>query len=259
MNKTILWSIAGVTILCIIVAIAIIVNQHPTSSSTQTMQTTPTPVQTAKYATAPSSGKCNITYDPSKKSYAQYPPLCVDPNKEYTGTISTNMGDIHIKLYTASAPLTVNSFYFLAKSGFYDGLTFHRVVDGFVIQGGDPNGDGTGGPGYTFADEINPTSLGLSKVAIDDNETQGYTYSSTLHSYHVTRGVLAMANSGANTNGSQFFIPVADESQSLDGKYTVFGEVTSGMDVVDKISKVSVDQSTDKPLQAVTITKITID
>lgn len=122
-------------------------------------------------------------------------------------TIKTQYGDIVFDLYPQDAPLTVSNFVFLAENGFYSGLTFHRVEPGFVIQGGDPNGNGTGGPGYKFADE--PVKRAY------------------------TRGIVAMANSGADTNGSQFFIML--DNQYLPPKYTIFGEVTKGMDVVDKI------------------------
>lgn len=122
--------------------------------------------------------------------------------------LSTSKGDIVIELFPKEAPKTVSNFVFLAEDKFYDGLTFHRVEPGFVIQGGDPSGNGTGGPGYTFEDE--PVSR------------------------EYKRGIVAMANRGANTNGSQFFIMLADNP--LDPKYTIFGQVTSGMDVVDQIA-----------------------
>jgi len=129
-------------------------------------------------------------------------------------------GDIVIEFYPADAPKTVENFVKLAGDGFYDGVIFHRVIKDFMIQGGDPTGTGTGGPGYTFEDEFN------------DNK--------------VVRGALAMANAGPNTNGSQFFIVTTDEAPWLDGKHTVFGEVTSGMDVVDKIEGLDTD-ARDKP------------
>ncbi len=123
--------------------------------------------------------------------------------------ISTDKGDIVIALYPDTAPMAVSNFVYLASNGFYDGLTFHRREEGFVIQGGDPNGNGTGGPGYQFPDELKDS----------------YTYA---------RGTVAMANAGPNTNGSQFFIMLAD--YPLPKAYTIFGHVVSGMDVVDKIS-----------------------
>src|SRR6478609_8687286 len=126
-----------------------------------------------------------------------------------TATIKTKHGDIRIKLHDDKAPKTVANFEKLAKDGFYDGLTFHRVIEDFMIQGGCPQGTGTGGPGYTFEDEFNE--------------------------HKVARGALAMANAGPNTNGSQFFLVTTPEAPWLDGKHTVFGRVTSGMEVVDQI------------------------
>ena len=138
-------------------------------------------------------------------------------NKEYTATIKTNFGDIVVQLFPKDAPLAVNNFVFLSRQGFYDGVKFHRVVAGFVIQSGDPTGTGSGGPGYKFADE--PV-------------TRDY-----------IPGTLAMANAGPNTNGSQFFITLSDLSGRLPKNYTIFGLVTSGMDVVQKIGTVSVTRS----------------
>lgn len=139
--------------------------------------------------------------------------------------LKTNMGDIKIKLYEDMS-ITSGNFENLVESGFYDGTIFHRVVDGFVIQGGDPTGTGAGGPGYTIKDEF-------------------------LDKYSNVRGTVAMANAGPNTGGSQFFINLRDNSY-LDSKHPVFGEVVEGMDVVDKISKVQVDAD-DKPLEEVVI------
>jgi cyclophilin family peptidyl-prolyl cis-trans isomerase len=124
--------------------------------------------------------------------------------------LHTNHGDIGVELYPDEAPRTVENFTKLARDGFYDGLTFHRVIPDFMIQGGDPTGTGSGGPGYSFDDEINE--------------------------HKVVRGALAMANAGPNTNGSQFFIVTASECPWLDGKHTVFGNVTSGMEIVDTIA-----------------------
>jgi len=148
-----------------------------------------------------------------------------------TAVLHTSMGDIEMKFYTKDAPKTVENFKKLTNQGLYNGLTFHRVIKTFMIQTGDPSGDGTGGPGYTFADEIN--------------------------SHKIVKGTVAMANSGADTNGSQFFI-VTDEAQShLDGQHTVFGEVTSGMDVVKAISEVPVDEN-DKPINPVYLNSVEI-
>jgi cyclophilin family peptidyl-prolyl cis-trans isomerase len=134
--------------------------------------------------------------------------------KEYVATIKTNYGDIVIELFPKEAPLAVNNFVKLAREGYYDGLTFHRVVKGFVIQSGDPKGDGTGGPGYTFKDE---------PVKRD-----------------YVAGTLAMANAGPNTNGSQFFITLVDLTGRLPKNYTIFGIVTDGFDVVQAIGNVPV-------------------
>src|SRR5215217_2918664 len=146
-------------------------------------------------------------------------------------TIETNHGTIELELYPDDAPKTVDNFVKLAEDGFYDGVIFHRVIEGFMIQGGDPTGTGSGGPGYQFEDEIND--------------------------HKVVRGALAMANAGPNTNGSQFFIVTADETPWLDGKHTVFGRVTSGMDVVDAISALDRD-ARDRPRDDVVIDRVAV-
>src|SRR2546421_4234071 len=145
--------------------------------------------------------------------------------------IQTNHGPIHLELYADDAPKTVENFVKLARDGFYDRVIFHRVIPDFMIQGGDPTGTGSGGPGYTFEDEFNQ--------------------------HKVIRGALAMANSGPNTNGSQFFIVTADATPWLDGKHTVFGRVTDGMDVVDGISAVDRD-ARDKPNEDVVIERVEV-
>ena len=141
----------------------------------------------------------------------------------------TNQGDIAVELYDDDAPKTVDNFVSLARKGFYDGVIFHRVIPDFMIQGGDPTGTGSGGPGYTFEDEFNE--------------------------HPVARGALAMANAGPNTNGSQFFIVTAESCPWLDGKHTVFGRVTDGMDVVDAISALETD-ARDRPRADVVIERI---
>jgi cyclophilin family peptidyl-prolyl cis-trans isomerase len=146
-------------------------------------------------------------------------------------TMSTNHGDITIELFDEDAPKTVQNFKDLAEKGFYDGLTFHRVIKDFMIQGGCPQGTGTGGPGYTFEDEINQRKL--------------------------VRGSLAMANAGPNTNGSQFFIVTLDATPWLDGKHTNFGQVTDGMDVVDKLENLPTGPG-DRPREEAKIEKLTI-
>ncbi|HYP24492.1 MAG TPA: peptidylprolyl isomerase [Actinomycetota bacterium] len=144
-------------------------------------------------------------------------------------TLHTNHGAIEIELFDADAPKTVENFTKLARDGFYDGTIFHRVIPDFMIQGGDPTGTGTGGPGYQFDDEQNEHS--------------------------VERGMLAMANAGPNTNGSQFFIVTTESAPWLNGKHTVFGRVTSGMNVADAISQVERD-ARDKPLEDVVIERV---
>ena len=146
-------------------------------------------------------------------------------------TLHTNRGEIEVELFDDDAPTTVDNFVKLARDGFYDGTIFHRVIPDFMIQGGDPTGTGTGGPGYQFGDEINE--------------------------HKVVRGAVAMANAGPNTNGSQFFIVTTESAPWLDGKHTVFGRVTSGMDVVDAISTVARD-SRDKPRDDVVIEGVVV-
>jgi cyclophilin family peptidyl-prolyl cis-trans isomerase len=136
----------------------------------------------------------------------------IDPSKKYTATIETNRGTIVADLFAAQTPRTVNNFVSLARDGYYDGVTFHRVINDFMIQGGDPTGTGRGGPGYTFKDEFDPKLK------------------------HDKPGILSMANAGPGTNGSQFFITHVP-TPWLDGKHSVFGQVTTGMDVVNKIEQ----------------------
>lgn len=155
------------------------------------------------------------------------------PAEPATAVFDTGMGSFEVKLATDLAPATCANFIRLAKGGFYDGLTFHRVIDNFMIQGGDPKGDGTGGPGYVIKDEFSSKLL------------------------HDGPGVISMANAGPNTGGSQFFITLRD-CHWLDGKHAVFGHVTKGMEVVYKIGRVPTDAN-DKPLEPVYIKKITIE
>jgi peptidyl-prolyl cis-trans isomerase B (cyclophilin B) len=145
--------------------------------------------------------------------------------------MTTNKGAIELELFDADAPKTVGNFVKLSNDGFYDGVIFHRVIPEFMIQGGDPTGTGMGGPGYQFEDEPNR--------------------------HRVERGALAMANSGPNTNGSQFFIVTASACPWLDGLHTVFGRVTSGMDVVDELERVATDGS-DRPLDEIRIESIAV-
>ncbi len=157
--------------------------------------------------------------------------------------IVTARGTIELELYPKVAPITVLNFITLAKSAFYNGTKFHRVVPEFVIQGGDPLSKtndprvGSGGPGYQFKDEINPKSIGLSDAAIKELEGQGYVYDYNLTSLPMAVGAIAMANSGPNTNGSQFFIVTTQDQLYLNGKHTVFGKVVKGMEVVRLIKQ----------------------
>jgi len=169
------------------------------------------------------------------QQWKQAPEMAIDTEKTYVATIETSQGSFDITFFPNEAPKTVNNFVCLARSGFYDNTTFHRIVSGFVIQGGDPEGTGRGGPGYRFEDE--PV-------------TRSY-----------SRGIVAMANAGPNTNGSQFFVCL--QEVGLPPAYTVFGEVTGGMDTVDKIAAVSTQKlpgSNEKssPLEPVTVSTVTI-
>jgi len=167
------------------------------------------------------------------KQYSSAPPMQIDKAKQYTATVKmANGGEFVIQLYPDKAPITVNSFVFLARQGYFDGLTFHRVLEGFMAQGGDPTGTGGGGPGYQFV-----------------NENSDLTFDKP--------GVLAMANAGRDTNGSQFFITFSPQTR-LDGAYTIFGQVTNGMDVVNAIKLRDPDKNpsfTGDAIQSITITE----
>lgn len=167
--------------------------------------------------------------------YNKPPQVNTDSNKTYTAQVKTNFGTIEINLFAKETPVTVNNFVFLSRDGFYDGTVFHRIVKDFMIQGGDPLGNGRGGPGYKFDDE---------KITRD-----------------YKRGIVAMANSGPNTNGSQFFIMHKDNNQ-MPKNYVIFGEVTKGLDIVDKIAEVPVTDNgmgeASKPTQEVKLEKVTI-
>ena len=145
------------------------------------------------------------------KQYSKAPEMQIDPSKKYRAIMHTDKGDIQIELFAAQAPKTVNNFVFLAREGFYNGTTFHRVIGGFMAQGGDPTGTGTGGPGYKWADEQSALAL-----------------------KHEGEGILSMANAGANTNGSQFFITYGP-TPHLNGKHAVFGRVVGGMDAAKSL------------------------
>ena len=169
---------------------------------------------------------------PLRRKFRRPPPMCIDASKAYTAVMETSMGSITIELDAAAAPRTVNNFVVLARYHYYDNVIFHRIIKGFVCQGGDPTGTGRGGPGYRFADEL---------------PGQG--------SYQL--GSLAMANAGPNTNGSQFFIISGSDGTRLPPLYALFGKVVEGLDVVDAMQKVATDRN-DRPLTDVTINSVTI-
>jgi len=171
---------------------------------------------------------------PRVTKFAAAPPICIDPTRTYMAEITTDKGTIDVGLDQKQAPNAVNSFVYLARNHFFDGLTFHRVVPGFVLQGGDPEGTGAGGPGYKFADEL--PKAGQYKL-----------------------GSLAMANSGPDTNGSQFFIISGDQGAKLEPKYSLFGQVTNGLDVVAKIDALgNPDDQSGKPKEPITMSSVTI-
>ncbi len=208
------WTIRNYLFVTGIVIIVIVAGyfglQYLTGKGTDT-STKPTTTGSASNQPAAS------TKDSKTMEWSSPPPMSINQNKEYLATIKTNFGDISVRLFPKEAPITVNNFVFLANQGFYDNLRFHRIMKDFVIQTGDPRGNGTGGPGYKFVDE---------KITRD-----------------YVKGTLAMANSGPNTNGSQFFITLADLTKQLPKNYTIFGEVSSGQDVIQKIGNVPVKAS----------------
>ena len=182
---------------------------NPPKSGADELAATPAQPSAANPDGSPAAGQPAAE---QKKRYDAPPPMKIDPAKTYTATIETTKGTIVLDLFAKDAPKTVNNFVFLAREKFYDGLSFHRVIPNFMIQGGDPEGSGSGGPGYRFEDEVGPDKP-RHKV-----------------------GSLSMANAGPNTNGSQFFITHV-ATDWLDGKHTVFGQVRQGQDVVNKIQQ----------------------
>ena len=166
------------------------------------------------------------------KQWNSPPDMVIDPSKRYTATMSTSIGDLVIALDAIAAPKTVNNFVFLAREGYYDGVIFHRIIKGFMCQGGDPTGSGRGGPGYKFADELPKP-----------------------RQYEV--GSLAMANAGPNTNGSQFFIISGPSGVGLPPQYSLFGKVVKGLEVVAEMEQVKTGAG-DKPAQDLTINSIEI-
>jgi peptidylprolyl isomerase len=169
---------------------------------------------------------------PKKQKFDDAPEMVIDPDKRYTATMETSMGTMVIALDALAAPKTVNNFVFLARYHYYEGVIFHRIIKGFVIQGGDPAGTGRGGPGYRFPDELPPPGR-----------------------YEI--GSLAMANAGPDTNGSQFFIISGPQGSQLPPSYSLFGKVVKGLDVVEQIQSVKTG-SGDRPVEDVVIEKVTI-
>ena len=192
-----------------------------------------TAVSTSKTTAAASHTQCPNPNgsSPRMTSFSAPPPMCISTGKTYSATVNTDVGTFTVALDAKSAPKTVNNFVFLAREHFYDGLTFHRVIPGFVVQGGDPQGNGSGGPGYKFADEL--PKAGAYKV-----------------------GSLAMANSGPNTNGSQFFVITGTQGTQLPPNYSLFCTVSSGMDVVKQIEAGGSQSGT--PTTVHKMTKVTI-
>lgn len=179
-------------------------------------------------------GAGNEATNSAQKNVISPPPMIIDSDKKYKAQVTTNKGRFTIELFAKETPVTVNNFVALSKKGFYNGTVFHRIIKDFMIQGGDPKGDGSGGPGYTFADE---------KITRD-----------------YKRGIIAMANRGPDTNGSQFFIIHKD--YDLPKNYVIFGQVTSGLDTIDKIAEVKVEDNgrgeVSKPSETVKIDTIEI-
>ncbi len=202
-----------ILLLLIVIGAAVLLSQKPAAPATSAAQPTPKLVGTRQYASAP--------------------PMLIDTSKQYTATVKmAKGGEFVITLYASKAPITVNSFVFLARQGYFDGVTFHRVLEGFMAQGGDPTGTGGGGPGYKFINE--DSDLKFDKA-----------------------GVVAMANAGKNTNGSQFFITFGP-TPTLNGGYTIFGQVTRGMEVVNAITRRDPDKKpafTGDVIQSITITE----
>lgn len=213
-----LWVI-GVVVVIALIIVLIVVSQTPKSSSPG--------------ATLPSEPSGGVPTLIGTKQYSSAPPMLIDTSKQYTATVKlTKGGEFVIQLYADKAPITVNSFVFLARQGYFDGVTFHRVLPRFMAQGGDPTGTGRGNPGYSFVNE--DSNLKFDKA-----------------------GVVAMANGGRDTNGSQFFIMFGPDSQ-LDGDYTIFGQVISGTDVVNAISLRDPDKAPTTPgdaIESITITE----
>jgi peptidylprolyl isomerase len=221
----------------VVIAAFLIVGCAPGGASpTQAPTAAPKAESAAKPAASPAANTTGASK--SMKQWPNPPAMAIDPNKAYTATISTSAGEMKAQLFPKEAPNTVNNFVFLAREGFYDGVPFHRIISGFMVQTGDPTGSGRGGPGYRFNDEL-------------PRERE------------YERGTLAMANAGPNTQGSQFFICHQDlRGGRLPKNYTIFGKVTDGLDILDKIASTPVrpgpSGEPSQPTQDVRITKVTI-
>jgi cyclophilin family peptidyl-prolyl cis-trans isomerase len=232
--------VAGLAIVLAVLAAALFGgkdDKKTTAASESTTTSGPSTTTTTVNPAVLAAVKCNDTKppeNPNRPTFKEPPPMTIDQAKKYTATIDTSCGKITVELDPKAAPKTVNSFVFLAKQKYFDGLTFHRVVKDFVIQGGDPQGTGGGGPGYEFEDEL---------------PQEGYKI-----------GSLAMANSGPNTNGSQFFIVTGNEGAQLPSKYNHFGIVTSGIEVAQKLETFAQDppDPQGKPSRPLYILSITI-
>jgi peptidyl-prolyl cis-trans isomerase A (cyclophilin A) len=211
------WVLGAATIIVVIIALAVHFQSSSRSAENSETLTSESGTKISDVKVAPQEGGA--------------PAMEIDENASYSAILKTSMGDITLALTAQETPATVNNFVVLAEKGFYDGTIFHRVIKDFMIQGGDPDGNGTGGPGYTFQDEITAATFD-------------------------SPGILAMANRGPDTNGSQFFITHA-ATPWLDGKHTIFGKVTEGMDVVDAIANVKVG-SQDKPVEDVVVESVEI-
>lgn len=239
-KKSFPWLIAIVIILIILAALQWWTTKSSDSSDTQNLYSTSTPASQAPVTQAPATGgdqvqsQTAVANTPAPTTNNS-PAKTITKNFMHTITLETNKGTIVFETYDADAPKTSENFVTLANKGFYNNLIFHRVIPGFMIQGGDPTGTGMGGPGYKFADELDPNTV---------SAKAGY-----------VRGTVAMANSGPDTNGSQFFIMHKD--YALPHSYTIFGKVIKGLEVVDAIATTPVGAN-DKPLTDMVIKKVTV-
>jgi cyclophilin family peptidyl-prolyl cis-trans isomerase len=210
--------------------------------------------------TAAEAEACPSPDDAPEVTAEQYddpPQMQIDPDATYVATMDTTCGEIVIELDAAGTPVATNNFVFLAREGYYDGIGFHRVIPDFMIQGGDPEGTGTGGPGYEFEDELGPAEEEFGRIRDQLTEQMDEEVDPEMVPGGYPRGVVAMANSGPDTNGSQFFITHGDPAVLPGPDYTLFGEVIDGMDVVDRIAAGETDG--DQAIEPVRIRGIEID